>query len=433
MSVFSSIRKARSHAKEHKKIQTEQEQKEKESHVPYRHVPTHAASDALTNAPPSWRVDDRGKIVEQNRRRSAMAASGMNMRMPGPPPRIASSLSHVSFPAANANPVGNLPRTYSYTGVPPAPGWGDYGSDAVYSSSLKGKDVERPTRFDFGRTSSLSGKAPTRPAHRLHPRSRRTSDASDRGDPAAARAAITTAHDRRPPPSMITRGFNAMPTGATRSIQLPGTLPRAEATSISSAATSPTSSLQSNAPNHQPTFASFDFGSAPSSVTSSAPTSAPISSRSSTFSSAPTTPAAIVITEEPIWESPPLPSPTSDQKENISQKQQEQEQQSPLSAKQKDHRAPKVKVTRFTELETIDSNMEHTPHVGSSLDVTASPASTVLSESAPAKHETLKVASSEPLPTKVAKRLSKHKPGGGKLQKKTRQPLMGSAVAVSRR
>ncbi|KAL2761221.1 hypothetical protein ACRALDRAFT_1073288 [Sodiomyces alcalophilus JCM 7366] len=474
MSVFSSIRKARSHAKEHKEKRTEQEKKEKESHVPYRHIPTHAASDALANAPPSWRIDDREKIVEQNRRRSAMAASGMNMKMPGPP-RIASSLSQISFPAAHANPIGNLPRAYSYTGVPPMPGWGDYGSDAVYSPSLKGKDVERSFRFDSGRTSSLSGKgspagsssdstssqdnleirlashrnggtiipltpsiatapslfhqaAPTRPAHRLHPRSRRASDTSDRGDPTPARAATISMHDRRPPPSMITRGYNTIPTGPARHVQLPGTLPRAEPTASSSATTSTPSLLQSNPPNHPSAFASFDFGTVTSSVASSGPPSLSTSSKSSMSNSAPTTPAAIIIRDEPIWKAARLPLPASQQQEVASQ----QQKQPPSPAKAKNHRVPKAKVTRFTEHDMIDSIAGHSSNMEPSLvAVTVRPASALSRESVPPTHKTPRVASPEPMPDKVGKRLSKQRPGRGKLQKKTRQSQASSAVAVS--
>ena len=75
MSIFSGIRKSRRQAKEHNAKLAEQKKLEEEK-VPYKHVPTHAATDAFASAPPSWREADRTRIVEQNRRRSAMAASG---------------------------------------------------------------------------------------------------------------------------------------------------------------------------------------------------------------------------------------------------------------------------------------------------------------------------------------------------------------------
>lgn len=167
MSVFSKIRRSRQSAKEHQQKEADRARKEAES-APYRHVPTHAAIDALSGAPPSWKNDDRDKIVEQNRRRSAMAASGRDMRMPGPPsvtgiPRVASSLSYVSYPSMHANPAGNMPRAYSYSGVPPMPPW-DRGIELMYSMpdgvapSIKGKEAEKLPTSESGRQSSASSK-----------------------------------------------------------------------------------------------------------------------------------------------------------------------------------------------------------------------------------------------------------------------------------
>jgi hypothetical protein len=168
MSVFSKIKRSRQQAKEHNQKEAEKAQKEA-AHAPYRHVPTHAAIDALSGAPPSWKHDDRAKIVDLNRRRSAMAASGRDMRMPGPPslaglPRVASSLSHVSYPSLHANPSGYMPRAYSYTGVPPVPSWPDRGVDMMFpgsdglTPSLKGKELERLPMSESGRQSAASSK-----------------------------------------------------------------------------------------------------------------------------------------------------------------------------------------------------------------------------------------------------------------------------------
>lgn len=161
MSVFSLIKRSRQQAKEHNQKQAERAKAEPPKQ-PYRHVPTHAAVDALSGAPSSWKHEDRPRIMEQNRRRSAMAASGMNMRMPGPSlPRVSSSLSHVTYPSVHANPMGNMPRAYSYSGVPPTAPWQDRNKDlSIYSVpdstriSLKGKDVDRP--YDSGRNSPSS-------------------------------------------------------------------------------------------------------------------------------------------------------------------------------------------------------------------------------------------------------------------------------------
>ncbi|KAM0258215.1 hypothetical protein ACHAQJ_003983 [Trichoderma viride] len=168
MSIFSRMRKSRQQAKDHNAKLAEQEKKEEGGKVPYRHVPKHAATDAIASAPPSWRDDDRQKIQEQHRRRSSMAASGhhINMNMPGVP-RVGSSLSHVSYPAdKNATPMVRLPRAYSYTGVSPySTGYGrdaaysmpDVGSQfTAYAASTKGKEAVRGSGYDTSRTSPTS-------------------------------------------------------------------------------------------------------------------------------------------------------------------------------------------------------------------------------------------------------------------------------------
>lgn len=163
MSVFSLIKRSRQQAKDYKEKEAE---KAKEApKQPYRHVPTHAAVDALSGAPAGCRHEDRSRIVEHNRRRSAMAASGLTNRMPGPSlPRVSSSLSHVTYPSAHANPAGNMPRAYSYSGVPHLAPWEQRNikNPSVYSVpdttriSLKGKEVDRS--YESGRNSPSSMK-----------------------------------------------------------------------------------------------------------------------------------------------------------------------------------------------------------------------------------------------------------------------------------
>ncbi|KAI1828687.1 hypothetical protein F4861DRAFT_14419 [Xylaria intraflava] len=114
MSVFSIIKRGRAQAKEHNAKQADKEKAEA-AKIPYKHIPTHAATDALATAPSSWKQDDRSKIREQNRRRSAMAASSTNHHGL---PRVASSLAQVSYPSVYANPVVPLPKNYSYSSVP---------------------------------------------------------------------------------------------------------------------------------------------------------------------------------------------------------------------------------------------------------------------------------------------------------------------------
>ncbi|KAI2635519.1 hypothetical protein GGS21DRAFT_539099 [Xylaria nigripes] len=113
MSVFSIMKRGRAQAKEHNAKQADKEKAEAVK-LPYKHIPTHAAADALATAPSSWKQDDRSRIKEQNQRRSAMAASGGNHHGL---PRVGSSLAHVSYPSVYANPIVPLPKNYSYVSV----------------------------------------------------------------------------------------------------------------------------------------------------------------------------------------------------------------------------------------------------------------------------------------------------------------------------
>ncbi|KAI0404209.1 hypothetical protein F4802DRAFT_259327 [Xylaria palmicola] len=114
MSVFSLIRRGRAQAKEHSAKQADKDKTEAVK-LPYKHVPTHAATDAIATAPSSWKHDDRSKIREQNRRRSAMAANSASHTAL---PRVGSSLAYVSYPSVYANPVVPLPKNYSYSSIP---------------------------------------------------------------------------------------------------------------------------------------------------------------------------------------------------------------------------------------------------------------------------------------------------------------------------
>jgi hypothetical protein len=175
MSIFSRLKKSRQQAKEHNAKLAQQEKKEDEVKIPYRHVPKHAAVDAIASAPPSWREDDRQKIQEQHRRRSAMAASSSHsMNMPGMP-RVGSGLSHVSYPTDNdATPMVRLPRAYSYTGISPytsthgrttASSMPDVGSQFVaFAASTKGKEAVRGSGYNTSRTSPTSSQGLSSPS-----------------------------------------------------------------------------------------------------------------------------------------------------------------------------------------------------------------------------------------------------------------------------
>lgn len=73
MSIFSKIKDAKQAAKEHKAsvaVASHAPVETKETKIPYRHIPTHAAVDALSGAPSSWKEEDRSAIKAQNKRRS---------------------------------------------------------------------------------------------------------------------------------------------------------------------------------------------------------------------------------------------------------------------------------------------------------------------------------------------------------------------------
>lgn len=131
MSVFSKILASRKAAKEHKNKVAE---KEKEpAKVVYKHVPTHAAVDALSGAPSSWKHEDRPKIKEHHKRRSEMVIS-----------RTGSSLSHMSYMNAAAGSSSNippLPRNSSYSSYNPT--WFDRGGDVYYSNENQRQKVPR--------------------------------------------------------------------------------------------------------------------------------------------------------------------------------------------------------------------------------------------------------------------------------------------------
>ena len=162
MSIFSQLRRSRQLVKDQKLVEQQKSEAEKMK-APYKHVPTHAATDAFASAPPSWREADRVRIVEQNRRRSAMIASGHHMSMT-PLPRVGSSLSHVSYPSDGVPHAGRLPRAYSYTAGSYPMG---YGRDTAYSisglgeshpGSVKGKEVITSGELETQRTSPTFGK-----------------------------------------------------------------------------------------------------------------------------------------------------------------------------------------------------------------------------------------------------------------------------------
>lgn len=134
MSVFSKILMSRKAAKEHKQ-QAAESQKEAVVKVPYKHTPTHAAVDALSGAPSSWKLEDRSKIKAHHKRRSEMVIS-----------RTGSSLSNVSYMNAAAGPstMPPLPRNSSYSSYNPT--WFDRGGDVYYQNETQQQKRYKPSR-----------------------------------------------------------------------------------------------------------------------------------------------------------------------------------------------------------------------------------------------------------------------------------------------
>ncbi|KAK5244332.1 hypothetical protein LTR16_007641, partial [Cryomyces antarcticus] len=77
MSIFSKIKGAKQAADQHKAPPAAADDKPKPA--PYKHVPTHAAVDALSGAPSSWKAEDRERIMAQNKRRSAMTRTNSDL------------------------------------------------------------------------------------------------------------------------------------------------------------------------------------------------------------------------------------------------------------------------------------------------------------------------------------------------------------------
>ncbi|KAK4450139.1 hypothetical protein QBC34DRAFT_82817 [Podospora aff. communis PSN243] len=156
MSVFSVFKRGRQAAKEHTAKQAEQKKQEGVK-TPYKHVPKHAAIDAMSSGPASSRDYDRPRIQEQNRKRNAMTANGTATPSFNGLPRVHSALSNVSYPASYATPIVQMPRSYSYSTTHLAEIRHSM-VDFTSPGTLKGKGVER-IMVDSGRASRSSSHA----------------------------------------------------------------------------------------------------------------------------------------------------------------------------------------------------------------------------------------------------------------------------------
>ncbi|KAF2836743.1 hypothetical protein M501DRAFT_228786 [Patellaria atrata CBS 101060] len=95
MSIFSKIKGAKKAADEHKKT----EPSDKPKPVPYKHIPTHAAQDALATAPASWNnAENKARIMAMNKRRSTMSRANSEISIaPRPTHGLARNNSDLSI------------------------------------------------------------------------------------------------------------------------------------------------------------------------------------------------------------------------------------------------------------------------------------------------------------------------------------------------
>ncbi|KAF7937974.1 uncharacterized protein EAE97_007770 [Botrytis byssoidea] len=110
MPILSRLKRTKKAIEENKaKVTADEEEKKKDEQetakASYKHVPSHASVDALFSAPPTWKHEDRPKILEHNRRRSQRTVSR----------------THSTFSSANATPDGTpaMTRATSYDGYNP--------------------------------------------------------------------------------------------------------------------------------------------------------------------------------------------------------------------------------------------------------------------------------------------------------------------------
>ncbi|KAH7035266.1 uncharacterized protein B0I36DRAFT_90376 [Microdochium trichocladiopsis] len=146
MSILGKIKLGKSQSKE-KKEQEAQKAKDEAQKPKYVHVPSHAAADAMTGAPPCWAAEDRPRILAANQQRISRDASRLSLPSI---PRVQSSLSYVTYPASEASPVVALQKNYSYSSMPGTSAWASRAPSLVESRhrarypGSSGQDVVPP-------------------------------------------------------------------------------------------------------------------------------------------------------------------------------------------------------------------------------------------------------------------------------------------------
>ncbi|KAK4982388.1 hypothetical protein LTR50_007752 [Elasticomyces elasticus] len=171
MGLFSKLKGAKKAADQHK-TQTQQPGEDKPKPAKYMHTPTHAAIDALSGAPSSWKAEDREQIIIQNKRRSEMQrvnsdysmANSYRPRSQGNLPRASSALSmgssssHTYSTRASYHMPDAYPVAYT-SSVPPMPPLPKHHSYTGNFSRNSGPDLRnRTSRPYFGH--QVPGKSP---------------------------------------------------------------------------------------------------------------------------------------------------------------------------------------------------------------------------------------------------------------------------------
>lgn len=131
MSFFSKVKGAKKAADTHKaKMETE----EKPAAAPYKHVPTHAATDAMTSSPGGWKSEE---IAYQNKARLSRIGSDYSTRPSTSYTTTSRSSSRPGFNRANSDSsLDFTPSMHGFSGPLRSTG-----------SSMKSAGVSRNTSF----------------------------------------------------------------------------------------------------------------------------------------------------------------------------------------------------------------------------------------------------------------------------------------------
>jgi hypothetical protein len=144
MSIFSKVKNAKKAAEQHKQASS-QAQADFKPPTGYKHIPTHAAQDALSCAPTSWTVEEsRAKISAAHRRKSDLSRKGSFVRTSSEPAIASRGYIHRTESDLSTDPVitkqrhssYQSPSTYAYSGYVPPPRNRPYFTHASGSSSM---------------------------------------------------------------------------------------------------------------------------------------------------------------------------------------------------------------------------------------------------------------------------------------------------------